>query len=260
MFCLHTIGMNIHHHENFTIHRPLGSGDWLLVIFKTNAYITLAGNEISAPPDSAILFSPGTPQYYHSDGNAYINHFLHFSCSTTDISSSISKVHYNELLFLNNLKEVEELLHLLCREQVSLSANKKAYVDLLLQMLTLKLADGYAKIATPSAGTYAGALNLLRADIYATPGNYSSVYSMAEKLQLSTSYLHQLYREQFNVSCYEDLLAARTHAACYYLQHTDFSIHEIASLCGYENDVVFMRLFKRRTGQTPTKFRELIRK
>ena len=140
------------------------------------------------------------------------------------------------------------------------SANKKAYVDLLLQMLTLKLADGYAKIATPSAGTYAGALNLLRADIYATPGNYSSVYSMAEKLQLSTSYLHQLYREQFNVSCYEDLLAARTHAACYYLQHTDFSIHEIASLCGYENDVVFMRLFKRRTGQTPTKFRELIRK
>ena len=30
---LHAIGMDIHHHGAFSIQRPHGSGDWLLVIF-----------------------------------------------------------------------------------------------------------------------------------------------------------------------------------------------------------------------------------
>ena len=66
--------------------------------------------------------------------------------------------------------------------------------------------------------------------------------------------IHFCSRET-SVSCYEDLLAARINAARYYLQQTALSIREIATLCGYENDVVFMRLFKRRMGQTATEFR-----
>ena len=37
MLHLHAIGMDIHHHGAFSIQRPHGSGDWLLVIFKTDA-------------------------------------------------------------------------------------------------------------------------------------------------------------------------------------------------------------------------------
>ena len=45
-------------------------------------------------------------------------------------------------------------------------------------------------------------------------------------------------------------------AARYYLQHTELTVREIAALCGYENDVVFMRLFKGRVGVTPTEYRK----
>lgn len=253
MLHMNAIGMDIHHHGAFSIQRPHGSGDWLLVIFKTDACLTVDNREIPAPPDSAVLFSPDAPQTYRSACDAYINHFLHFI--STDDSSMLSCLRCDTLLQPGNIRELEELPGMLCREQVSASANRKKYIDLLLRMLLLKLADGSDGTRRFSAGAHSVGLNMLRADLYANPAIFACVEQMAARLQLSVSHFHQLYREHFGVSCYEDLLAARMNAARYYLQHTALSIREIAGLCGYENDVVFMRLFKRRTGQTPTEFR-----
>lgn len=255
MLRMNAIGMDIHHHGAFSIQRPHGSGDWLLVIFKTDACLTLDGRELPAPPDSAVLFPPDAPQRYRSACDAYINHFLHFSGSADDYSV-LSRLRSNALLLPENLRELEALLGLLCREQVSASASREEYIGLLLRLLLLKLEDGCHGTRQLSAGIHSTGLNMLRADLYANPGGCPGVAQMAARLQMSVSHLHQLYREHFGVSCYEDLLAARMNAARYYLQHTALSVREIAALCGYENDVVFMRLFKRRMGITPTAYRK----
>ena len=122
-------------------------------------------------------------------------------------------------------------------------------------MLLIKLSDGCTSRKPTAHGAHVAQMNMLRADLYANPGKYASVPEMASATGLSLSYFHQLYRERFGVSCYEDLLAARMNAARYYLQHTELTVREIAALCGYENDVVFMRLFKGRLGVTPTEYR-----
>lgn len=254
MLHLHAIGMDIHHHGDFSIHRPHGSGDWLLVIFKTDALLTLNGKEFLATPDSAILFAPGQPQQYRSVSGAYINHFLHFA---GDESNNLSALSGGQLLTLSNVRDVEELMQLLCREQVSSSERKDACMNLLLQLLLIKLVDGCSSIKAAIAGVHADKLNMLRADLYANPSKYASVEEMASSIGLSLSYFHQIYRVQFDISCYKDLLAARMNAARYYLQHTMLTVREIAALCGYENDVVFMRLFKARMGVTPSAYRGL---
>ena len=252
MLHLHAIGMDIHHHGAFSIQRPHGSGDWLLVIFKTDALLTLDGRELPAAPGSAVLFKPGQQQMYRSVTGAYINHFLHFSGDEAD---DLSALPCGRLLALSNLREVEELMQLLCREQVSPSEQKDTCVNLLLQLLLIKLSDGCTSRKPTAHGAHVAQMNMLRADLYANPGKYASVTEMASATGLSLSYFHQLYRERFGVSCYEDLLAARMNAARYYLQHTELTVREIAALCGYENDVVFMRLFKGRLGVTPMGYR-----
>lgn len=252
MLCLHSIGMDIHHHGDFCIRRPHGSGDWLLVIFKTEATVMLDSAELTVSPGNAVLFAPGEPQFYGSISGAYINHFVHFAGQEIDDFSAFP---YNKLLTIGNLREVEELMQMLCREQLSLSVKKDAYVDLLLRLLMLKLTDGCSIGRQAASGVYSAKLNMLRADLYANPGRYESVEEMSASLGLSLSYIHQLYREQFGVSCYEDILEARMNAARYYLQNTTITVREISALCGYENDVVFMRLFKSRTGMTPTTYR-----
>ena len=64
MISLNAIGKDTRHTGDFCIWRPDGSGDNLLVIFKTSALLIIDGNEITVPPDSLIIYKNGTPQYY----------------------------------------------------------------------------------------------------------------------------------------------------------------------------------------------------
>ena len=53
----------------------------------------------------------------------------------------------------------------------------------------------------------------------------------------------------------EDVLQRRIEYAKYLLSSTDFTIYSISTMCGYANDVHFMRLFKKATGTTPSEYR-----
>ena len=52
MISLNAIGKDTRQTGDFCIWRPDGSGDNLLVIFKTSALLIIEGNEITVPPDS----------------------------------------------------------------------------------------------------------------------------------------------------------------------------------------------------------------
>ena len=82
--------------------------------------------------------------------------------------------------------------------------------------------------------------------------------NMAARLSLSPSYFQTLYRAEFGVSCYEDVLRAKTELAEYYLANTLMTVREISGLCGFENDVHFMRQFRRRTGMTALEYRRSV--
>lgn len=59
MMVFHAIGMNYRHDGEFSIDRPAGSGDELLLVFKTEARVSLQGGEVTAPPDSALCIWRG---------------------------------------------------------------------------------------------------------------------------------------------------------------------------------------------------------
>ena len=77
---LHALGLNYSHDGSFDIRRPNGSGDNLLLIFKSSAVVRLHGREYFVSPDSAILYKKGTEQIYRACKGFYINHWLHFDC------------------------------------------------------------------------------------------------------------------------------------------------------------------------------------
>ena len=54
----------------------------------------------------------------------------------------------------------------------------------------------------------------------------------------------------------EEVLLGRIEYAKYLLSSTDFTVYSISDMCGYANDVHFMRLFKKVTGTTPSKYRQ----
>lgn len=255
---LHAIGLYAGHDGEFIIDRPKGSGDYLFLIFKTDAWIDLteAGGPgpVLVHPNSCILFRLGTRQLYYAAGNPYVDHYVHFGADDSLVSAT--GIPLDVPFYLKNVLELEHILELLSAEQVASSHHRLENIELLLRLLLCKAEDNRTGEAVTTETTRrVESLRKLRSEIYSNAGRYHSVSDMAGRLNLSLSYFKSIYRQEFGISCYDDLLTAKFLTAQYYLSGSDLSIREIAALCGYENDTSFMRSFRTRTGLTPSDYR-----
>ncbi|MBR6761216.1 MAG: helix-turn-helix transcriptional regulator [Oscillospiraceae bacterium] len=96
----------------------------------------------------------------------------------------------------------------------------------------------------------------LRHEIYHAPARRWSIEEMCAQVSVSRTHLHRIYHDTFDVACHTDVLCSKLLYARYLLCHTAQSVREIAISCGFENDVTFMRAFKKQIGCTPTTFRQ----
>jgi AraC-like DNA-binding protein len=247
------MGINYAHPSDFFIDRPEGSGDYLLIVFKTPAVLLQNGEEINVPADSAVIFPKGEKQYYRALMDTYCNHYVHFD--TDDSGRDMEGVRTGCLLIPRDLPEAEQLLRMINKESLSHGENSATYVSLLIRLLLLKISEAAAAHQNSVVGLHENELLELRAEFYNNPALYADIPQMAKHLGLSVSHFQQLYKEQFGVSCYSDLLAARMKTARYYLSETALPIGEIAALCGYENVTCFLHRFKAKCGVTPGEYR-----
>ena len=54
------VGLNYRHSESFLVNRPFGSGDCILLVYKTPAFMELYGKRTDIKPNSVILFDKGS--------------------------------------------------------------------------------------------------------------------------------------------------------------------------------------------------------
>ena len=77
-------GFNYRHSESFKIDRPRGSGDYLLLIIKTEAFAVLEGKQVDVPASSAIVYKKGSPQLYGAVTDKFINDWVHFDLTAEE--------------------------------------------------------------------------------------------------------------------------------------------------------------------------------
>lgn len=251
---LHSLGMDYHHDSDFLIERPNGSGDDLVLVFKTPAVIRLNNNIEHIPSGSAVVYSSDFHQYYGADNGEYINHWVHFDRQENSFIQRIG-LPLNTVFSVKDMVAVERYMELLSLESLSDGTNSGESVDLLLRLLLTKLAEG-ADRNISSSSPHCTALRELRAAVRRNPADKRSIEELAQAVSLSPSHFQYLYKQEFGVSCYEDILTARLDMAKYYLRSTSLPVKRIAELCGYDNDVHFIRQFKKRTGMTAGEYRK----
>ena len=250
---LHTLGIGFRHNADFMIDRPNGSGDDLLIIFTTTAAVYFGAERITVPSGSAVLFSADFHQHYGADGTAYENHWVHFDHENDDVFLRRIGLPFNTIVTVPDMAQAESVLTQLNLEHLSNGTNRPECTDLLLRLLLAKI--GGTQNAPSKNGAHSAELRELRAEIYRDPAQSHSIADHPARLLISPSHFQYLYRTEFGVSCYDDVITARLDRAKYYLTATALPIKEIAQLCGYENDVHFIRQFKKRTGLTASAYR-----
>ena len=248
---LHAMGIGYRHDENFRILRPEGSGDNLLVIFRTPAFVVVDNARVELPADSAVLYKKSALQDYGAVGVGYVNDWVHFECDETDTFFERLGIRFGQPVYGVPIS-VGNILELLKLENVSDTPKNRECTGLLLRLLIAEVFGGGSGAAV---SPHSDGLRRLRAEIYGSPAKNYTIEGLAAQLSLSASYFQTLYRAEFGVSCYEDVLRARTGLAEYYLANTDMQVREISALCGFENDVHFMRQFRKRTGLTALDYR-----
>ena len=83
----------------------------------------------------------------------------------------------------------------------------------------------------------------------------TTVNFLAEQLQLNRCYLSRLFHGKTGVTLSEYILRKRLEYAKELLIHSDHTVFNIASLCGFSDSSYFMRFFYKQTGMTPSQFR-----
>lgn len=79
---------------------------------------------------------------------------------------------------------------------------------------------------------------------------------LAEKLEVSKSYLSNLYKTKTGRTLSHSINVFRIEKAKLLLRNPSLKIYEIAARCGYADENYFIRVFKKITGATPLKYRE----
>lgn len=88
--------------------------------------------------------------------------------------------------------------------------------------------------------------------------NYTSKITLdelAEMFYLSKYYLVRLFKNQNGITPINYLIEKRIEYAKTLLLNTQLSVKELADKCGFDDYVYFSKIFKDRTGYSPTHFR-----
>ncbi len=85
--------------------------------------------------------------------------------------------------------------------------------------------------------------------------NDISLDGLARTLDFSPYYLSKLFKQHFGVSFIEYLTDLRVRVAKEYLADPTKSVREVGELVGYPNGNYFVKMFKKKTGLTPTEYR-----
>jgi AraC-like DNA-binding protein len=81
--------------------------------------------------------------------------------------------------------------------------------------------------------------------------------SIAERFNISPNHLSRMFRQQGHMTLADYITWVRIDRAKFMLRRYPFRLSEVATRCGYEDVNYFFRVFKSKTGFTPTEYRRM---
>ncbi len=249
-------GYNIIHQEGLTIDRPNGSGDYLFLLFRSRTEIEIEGERIIAAPNSYIFYRKGSKQLYKDFEPPLVHDWFHIDSEELEPFCGQLGLPLDTLLKAHDPFYISRKISELQEEFIHNGRYSGAIMDATVRCLLMKLSELHRTIEhnRPISKHY-DQFVALRNAIYNAPAVASTVDELAASLGMSRSHFQKLYKEIFGVSVIHDLIRNRLEYARYLLENTTYSIGAVAGLCGYENEVHFMRQFKKSVNLTPSEYR-----
>lgn len=242
------------HSEDFSYHRDDSADEWLLIHTLTPAEVLIDGKWKFYPENQIIIYPPHARADYRACNGPYKNNWMTFLTDEKYIAQAA--LPFNVPIQISCADSFHHLFHMLAIENHFDYEYREQSIGHLFHLLFDKLSEACHSSTSVQSRENLLTLNL---EIQSNPGFQWSVPYMAKRLNISPGYMQSLYRKTFGVSCMEDVFNKRIELAKDYLAHSQYTITQIAELCGYQSSEHFFRQFRRLTSTTPSNYRQKVR-
>jgi AraC-like DNA-binding protein len=235
------------------IHRPQGSGDYLLAYFLTPMHITRDNDIAVAMPGGVMLFEPGKEQDFSALREFKVS-YVHFSARKEEVDSF--RLPLMEVFY----PEEEGLVNQYIKE-INTEFNTRDFLfeyemDSLLRNLFVRLSREIHKRMVEETNNTT-MYSLFCQARYMMLSNCEKEWAstnMPEMVSLKRSQFYKYYTDFFGISPMADLNRARIEKAKMLLTNEDVNVTEVASAVGYASIHHFSRTFKAHTGLSPLQY------
>ncbi len=256
---INNVGYNHCHDADFYIDRPNGSGDYLLLLLKTDSILTLNGKDVKVNKNTFFIYKKDTPQYYRCmPQQTFSNDWVHFLFENNEEEEFLSRgIPYNTPIKMKNLYFLSFCIKSLAYETYSNNLYRDDNINKYMFLIFNKVCEELNNPSNIIPSTYYEMLSTIRNKIYSRPYEMRTIESTAHEVRMSTSNFQQQYKKHFGVSFIQDLINSRMEYAKKLLLNTNLSINEISKQCGYKHYAHFTRQFKKINHVTPMKYRQI---
>lgn len=234
-----------------------GTGDYLFLFFRTPTEVWMGDGYQVISENTYFLYQKGMPQRYRKLDGHYINDWMHFDIEPYDNYFETLGIPFQTPMTLHDSKGISELLSDLFIEYFDVGRQHEIIMDQKVNVMFHKFSDMYR--FSQNNGTrltnYRMKLFEMRKKIQSYEYCPRGAGEIAELLNISTPYLQHLYKEFFGTSITQDIIHGRIEHATHLLSGTDYSVTEVARMCGYENLEHFSRQFKKFKGCSPSAYK-----
>lgn len=255
MYTLFRGGYNTKHGNSFTLSRPGGISNYVILHLRTPAQFQIDKQTFYISSNSVIIIKPNTPYQYSAMNVDFKNDWMHFTCDSDSFEHTYAQLFNRPIQVRNSLQFTHYFQHILWEYYYASPDFKQQNIDMLFQVMVNKLLQENQDFEKNKRySPYATALQELRLTMQSRPNQNFTPQELAEKMNVSASYFQHLYKEFFGIPFKKDLIDMRLSYASDLILNTTLTFEQVAYMSGYSNEIHFYRQFKQKTGMTPKEY------
>lgn len=241
-------------HAKMSIRRKEGRLDYQLIYVSSGALIIHEnGKKRTLKGGDVCLYRPGEPQIYSINGELTTHYWILFTgCEVEKMLSFFKERAYH----IGALPEFEHFCHSVWRGTSQSDEQSELLLDgmlitLIASIMKLVLSDGEKGNKFSRLNS---AIQIMKSESHLRRSNEE----LSRLCGISKFYFMKLFKKSLGVSPQEYYTKLIVDKSVHLLTSTDFTVSQIAKLCGVDDAQYFSRMFKKHMGISPAEYRKNI--
>ncbi|MBR3879366.1 MAG: helix-turn-helix transcriptional regulator [Clostridia bacterium] len=239
---------------HYTIDRPNGFPDYVLVHLWQSVTITIDGESFATRPSACIVYSREDHQKWVAGEEGIIHDWIHMDGDIPALMADAG-LEFNKVFYPKSPDFITKTCEELEVEYYSKRKFSEEICSLGLSRLFYLMSRRCSEEEPENINTLvAQRLRSIRSNMLSNIKEQPDIEAISKRLSVCPSKFYSMYKSLFGISPQKDLINARIEKAKGYLVSGFFSVEETADMIGYNNTFHFIRQFKQLEGITPGEY------